>query len=265
MPWGTDPGVFDADATAKTVARLGKLFGPGRWFRLDARGFEDVPRAPAMFVSNHSGGTTIPDAWGFGVAWYRHFGSTRPLHPLAHELVLGTDATGRYFARRGILRASMQTARDAMARFGRDVLVMPGGERDTWRPWSRRYQVEFAGRTGYARLALELGVPIVPVANAGAHDTLFVLTDGRRIAHALGLHRLVRADIFPIHLSLPWGLAIGPWPHLPLPVTLRYRIGTAIVPPPIAGASPTDAEVAALDARVRAAVQVLLDALARGS
>ena len=43
---------------------------------------------------------------------------------------------------------------------------MPGGDRDTWRPYSKRYDVCFAGRKGYARLAIKAGVPIVPIANA---------------------------------------------------------------------------------------------------
>ncbi|MEO1272317.1 MAG: hypothetical protein AAFX99_29825, partial [Myxococcota bacterium] len=52
-----------------------------------------------------------------------------------------------------------------------------------------------------------------------------VLTDGRRLARRLGLPALARAEIFPVHLSLPWVLGIGPLPHLPLPVMLRYTFG----------------------------------------
>ena len=262
--WGDDPGVFDPELTQKTVDRMGTLFGPGRYFRLETQSLADVPPAPAMFVSNHSGGTLIPDAWGFAIAWYRQFGMQRPIHLLAHELILSTETTGKYFAHRGVVRAAMQTARRILTDYRRDVLVMPGGARDTWRPWSRRYQVEFGGRTGYARLALELGVPIVPVANAGAHDTLLVLSDGRWLARAIGLHRMFRADILPIHLSLPWGLTVGPWPHIPLPVTLRFILGKAIIPPPLSGKTPTDDEVRALDAQVRAAVQAQLELLAHG-
>src|SRR5262249_11553130 len=134
---------------------------------------------------------------------------------------------------------------------------------DTWRPYSKRYDVCFGGRTGYARLAIQAGVPIVPVANAGAHETLIVLTDGQPIAKAIGLHALARSDIFPIHLSLPWGLAVGPWPHLPTPVTLRYRVGEAI-PPPVRvepDETPPEEAVRAFDAEVRASVQKLLDEL----
>jgi len=261
--WGSDARAWDAAAAGRTLARIAPLFGAHGYFPLDARGFEHVPAAPTMLVSNHSGGTTIPDAWGFLFAWYRHFGTARPVHVLVHEMILATDVTGRYFSERGALRASGTAAREAIAGFGRDVLVMPGGDIDTWRPWTRRYQVEFAGRTGYARTALELGVPIVPVAHAGAHSTLFVITDGRAIARVMGLARIARAHVWPVHLSLPWGLAIGPWPHFPLPAKLRYRLGAPIVPR-ACGGRPTDDDVRELDARVRAAVQSMLDGLARG-
>lgn len=265
MPWGGDPGAYDPELVARTVEKAGLLFGPGRYFRLDVRGFENVPPAPAMIVSNHSGGTTIPDVWGFGVAWYRHFGTERPLHPMAHEIILSTRATGEFFGRRGVLRADRKLAYEVLHDWRRDVMVMPGGDRDTWRPWTARYEVRFGGRTGYARTALRARVPIVPVANAGAHETLVVLTDGHRIAKALGLPKLARASIFPIHLSLPWGLAVGPWPHLPVPARLRYRIGAPIVPPSELepGEEPSDELVRETDERVRSAVQGLLDELSR--
>jgi 1-acyl-sn-glycerol-3-phosphate acyltransferase len=252
--WGTDVDALDIAAVQATVRRVGRFFGPGRYFRLEVHGFEHVPEPPVLFVSNHSGGTSIPDAWGFAIAWYRHFGWQRPLHPTAHEMVLSTDVSGRYLERRGILRAHRDVVREALLR-GRDVLVMPGGDRDTWRPHRDRYRVSFAGHAGYAALALDLSVPIVPVANAGAHDSLFVITDGAWFARMIGLHRLARADIWPIHISLPWGLAIGPWPHIPLPVRLRYLVGEPITPRSGEGA-------AALDERVRASVQALLDRLA---
>jgi 1-acyl-sn-glycerol-3-phosphate acyltransferase len=116
---------------------------------------------------------------------------------------------------------------------------------------------------GYARLALEARVPIVPLAHSGAHETLIVLTDGRRLAQALHLPELVRASIWPVHLSLPWGLAVGPWPHIPTPALFRYRLGPAILPPAELGPgeSPGEDLVREHDARVQAAVQGLLDEL----
>ena len=263
MPWGRDPLEFDPVATQQTVDRAGRLFGPRRYFGLEVEGFDNVPSGPTMVVSNHSGGTTIPDVWGFLIAWYRHFGVQRPIHPMAHEIILSNRFTGVYFARRGVLRGGRAIALRALRDARHDLMVMPGGDRDTWRPYSKRYEVCFGGRSGYARLAILAGVPIVPVANAGAHETLIVLSDGRRFAKAIGLHAFARAEIFPVHLSLPWGFAVGPWPHLPTPVTLRYRIGAPIPPPvhPDPEREPDEEMVRAYDAQVQAAVQKLLNEL----
>ncbi|MFO0592007.1 MAG: lysophospholipid acyltransferase family protein [Polyangiaceae bacterium] len=261
--WGTDPGEYTPALVEETVSSIGRLFGPGCYFGLEIEGWENVPPAPAMLVSNHSGGTTIPDVWGLLIGWYRRFGAGRPCHPLAHEIILATELTARFFSKRGVLKANPRVAEAVLTRFKRDLLVMPGGDIDTWRPYSDRYKARFGGRRGYAKLALRTGVPVVPVANAGAHETLLVLTDGRKFAKAIGLPDVARAEIFPVHLSLPWGLGIGPLPHLPTPATLRYKIGKPVEVPKgaVPGEEPSDEHVAEYAERVEAAVQSLLDKL----
>lgn len=263
VAWGTDPGEYDPEAVRATLPKIKKLFGPGKYFGVDVHGWENVPEGPVMVVMNHSGGTSIPDVWGFLSSWYQNFGVYRPLHPMAHEFILATRLTGEYFARRGVLRGSREIALSVLRDWKRDLMVMPGGDLDTWRPYSKRYEVRFSGRTGYARLALKAGVPIVPVAHAGAHETLIVLSDGRRIAKALGLPQLARASIWPVHLSLPWGLAVGPWPHIPVPARLRYCIGAPLPPPERVepGEEPREEMVSAYDAEVQAAIQRQLDVL----
>ena len=259
---GLNPSDFDADYLGMVIERM-KLFFGGKhhYFRVSVHGWENVPAAPALIVSNHSGGTSIPDAWGLGFAWHTHFAMTRPLHVLAHELVFSVHAVGRMFARIGVLRARPELGQRVLGEWRRDLLVMPGGDIDVWRPYSERYKVKFAGRTGYARLALKTGVPIVPVVNAGAHETLRVLTDGAPLARLLHFPKLFRASIFPVSLSLPWGLTIGPWPHLPPPTHLRYRIGRPVIPEDVVkpGEEPTLPQVKAYDAKVRLAMQELLD------
>jgi 1-acyl-sn-glycerol-3-phosphate acyltransferase len=253
--WGTDPDAYDPDAVQRALDKIGWLFGPPEaWFPTQVSGFENVPDEPCLIVANHSGGTVIPDAWGFVASWYRHFGTRRPLTVLGHDMVFALEATGRPLSKLGVVRADPAIARQMLQQ--RDVFVMPGGDLETWRPWKDRYRVCFNGRSGYARLAAEVGAPVLPVAHAGAHDTLVVLTDGRAIARKLGFQKLFRASIFPVHLSFPWGLGVGPWPHLPPPTTLRYRLGAPCRPQ---GREP--AAVAALDAEVQAAIQADLDRL----
>ncbi len=260
---GTCPDDFQPEVVERVLARVRRIFGPGRYFEVEAQGMEKIPNAPALIVANHSGGTTIPDAWGLLHLWYQTFGTGRPIHALGHDMIFALESVGRSFAACGALRADPELARHVLAELRRDLVVMPGGDVETWRPWSQRYQLRWSGRTGYARLALAAGVPTVPIACAGAHDTLIVLSDGRWLAEKLGLYKLARARIFPIHLSLPWGLGIGPLPHFPLPARFRYLVGDPIEPlEQFEPGAPIPKEaVVAHDRRVRAAMQGLLDQL----
>ena len=50
------------------------------------------------------------------------------------------------------------------------------------RSWRKRDEAVLAGRKGFVRQAIRSGVPIVPVATVGGHDTVFVLSEGRFLA-----------------------------------------------------------------------------------
>ncbi len=262
MTWGDDVGHHDPEAVAKAVERLAPLFRESGPYPCEAQGLEHFPDEPVLVVSNHSGGLMIPDVWGLGYVWYTHFGASRPVHSLAHEMIFKTEPTAKFFARIGVLRASREVAHACLHDHRHDLLVLPGGDRDVFRPYRDRFKVAFGGRKGYAKTALRAGVPIIPVANSGAHETLIVLRSGRRIAKALGLHALVRADVFPITLSVPWGLSVGPLPNVPVPARFRYRFGAPIRIEDEPIAEPTQAQIEALDERVRESMQALLDQLA---
>lgn len=137
-----------------------------------------------------------------------------PVYVLAHEVFFEHQRLGPVLARLGVIRAAPAEAARAL-RAGAKVLVFPGSDTDSLRPWSARREVRFGGHEGFARLARETGVPVVPVVNAGAHECLVVLTQGRRIAEALGMPRWARYRSFPVALVLPWGLCVGPMAYLP--------------------------------------------------
>src|SRR5438874_1085897 len=82
--------------------------------------------------------------------------------------------------------ADPDIAKTALGR-GACVLVYPGGDVETHRPWTARNEVRFDGRKGFLRLAQEAGVPIVPVVAVGGQETFIPLTDGRRLARTLRL------------------------------------------------------------------------------
>ena len=62
----------------------------------------------------------------------------------------------------------------------RSPIVFPGGDHDAYRPTRQSAVVDFAGRTGYVRSALEAGVPIVPVVSIGGQESQLYLARGER-------------------------------------------------------------------------------------
>lgn len=196
-----------------------------RYFRLEFDGFANLPDEPCLLVGVHSGGPLTMDAWTVIMAWWRKFGKTRSLHGTAHDVLMNTPVLGEYFRRLGVITPTRENIREAFDR-GDDVILWPGGEVDCYRNWTDRDKAVLGGRKGFIRLAMSAGVPIVPVATVGGHDTLFVLSEGRGLAKLLKLKERMRMDVAPITLSWPLGLAlhITPLQHLPLPAKIRTRI-----------------------------------------
>jgi 1-acyl-sn-glycerol-3-phosphate acyltransferase len=133
---------------------------------------------------------------------------------------MAAPGIGAYFRSMGVLPAAPDSIAAALAA-GRDVALWPGGEVDSLRPWTDRDKAVLAGRTGFIRMAISAGVPIVPVATVGGPDSMPVLSSGRRLAKVLQLDRIARLKVFPIALSAPWGIAPAALPEIPLPTKIR--------------------------------------------
>jgi 1-acyl-sn-glycerol-3-phosphate acyltransferase len=104
------------------------------------------------------------------------------------------------------------------------VLVYPGGDWEVHRPSWQENRVDFAGRKGWVKLAIESGVPIVPLVAVGGQETAIFLSRGERLAKALQLDRLFRLKVLPISVAIPWGLNVGDMlGHWPLPAKLTVE------------------------------------------
>ncbi|MGO9903755.1 MAG: lysophospholipid acyltransferase family protein [Solirubrobacteraceae bacterium] len=198
------------------------------YFRLETSGWERLPEETSMLIGNHSGGSLTMDAWTFVAAWWLRFGSERILHATAHDVLMATPGLGDYFRQAGVIPASRQGVGTALSA-GCDVIIWPGGEEDSKRSWRKRDQAVLGGRTGFVRQAIRSGVPIVPVASVGGHDTAFILSEGRWIANELdrftGIKQKLRGATLPIMLGFPFGLTIEIIPtHIPLPAKIRTEL-----------------------------------------
>jgi 1-acyl-sn-glycerol-3-phosphate acyltransferase len=203
---------------------------PGMWmlasfyFRAEARGLHNIPaEGPVLLVGNHSGGNMTPDTIVFTLAFNTYFGAERRFYQLAHNLVLAMPGLGR-LRKFGTVAASHENAHQALDS-GAALLVYPGGDYEVHRPTWDGNKVDFGGRKGYIRLALEKDVPIVPVVAIGGQETALFLSRGDRLARLLAIDRLFRLKVLPISIALPWGLNVGDMlGHIPLPAKITVEV-----------------------------------------
>jgi 1-acyl-sn-glycerol-3-phosphate acyltransferase len=199
------------------------------YFRAEVRDLGNVPAdRPVLLVGNHSGGNVIVDTFIFSLAFSTYFGVERPFHQLAHNLAIAWPVAGEMLRKSGTMSASHEHAEEALAA-GAPVLVYPGGDWETHRPSWEGDKVDFAGRKGFIRLALDAGVPIVPVVSIGGQETALFLSRGAGLAKALRLDKLLRLKVLPISIALPWGLNVGDFAgHFPLPAKITIEVLPAI-------------------------------------
>jgi 1-acyl-sn-glycerol-3-phosphate acyltransferase len=205
------------------------------YFRVQTSGWHHIPpNKPVLFVGSHNGGLAAPDMVMMMYDWFQRYGVDRPAYGLLHPSVWrATPAVAHLAAQVGAVIAHPKMAIAAFDQ-GASVLVYPGGAQDVFRPHAQRNRICLGGNRAFIKLALRHHVPIVPLISYGAHDTLFILTDIYPLVqqlHQWGLPWLFGVDpeVFPIYFGLPWGLALGPLPNIPLPVPIHTQVCPPII------------------------------------
>ncbi len=150
------------------------------YFRAEIDGTENIPRdRPFIAVANHNGGPLLPDCWVLAAYWWSLLGVERPAYAMVHDAALGIPLLRTLLVKMGGLRASRENAQKVL-HLGASLLIYPGGELDCLKSFWRRHTIDFHGRTGFVRLALEHGVPILPVVDVGGHEVYFTLLSSER-------------------------------------------------------------------------------------
>jgi len=258
-------GEWDLDGQDEKTLQRQKFFWNllvDYWFRMEIDGWDNIPDPPALLIGIHSGAPFVWDAWTVGLQWWRRFGPARPLHGTAHDSLMAIPGIGRYFRSMGVLPAAPDAIATALAE-GRDVALWPGGEVDSLRPWTERDRANLAGRKGFVKMAIRAGVPIVPIATVGGADAMPVLIRGDWLSRVLRLDRLFRLKVFPLAISLPWGIAPAALPQLPLPAKIRTRFMPAIEVDNDAARADDDEYIDGKYREVQDSIQCGMDALAR--
>lgn len=227
------------------------------WHRAQVRGLDDFPSGGALVVANHSGGTFAMDVPVFATDFYAAFGYGRPVYTLSHDILFASPA-GDLLRKTGFIPAGHQNADQAL-RAGGVVVVFPGGDYDAMRPTRCANKIDFDGRTGYVRAALNAGVPIVPTVSIGGHENQLYLSRGEWLAKAVRFDKLMRTKLLPITFGVPFGLSV----LLPLNVPLPTKIVTQVLPQiDVVAEFGENPDIGKVDAHVRRVMQDALDRLA---
>jgi 1-acyl-sn-glycerol-3-phosphate acyltransferase len=249
-------GKFDPGLTERLMGLMRPVLKT--YFRSEVHGLDSFPPGGALVVGNHSGGMFPMDVPIFSVHFYEKFGYDRPVYTLSHDMLFN-GPQGEFLIRTGFIRANHENADEAL-RSGGVVVVFPGGDFDVYRPTLAENIIDFDGRTGYVRAALNAGVPIVPAVAIGGQESQLYLSRGMGLAKALRLDKLMRVKILPISVGFPFGLSAVLPVNVPLPTKIVMQV---LEPIDVIAQFGEEPDIDAVDAHVRRVMQKALDTLAK--
>jgi len=208
---------FDPDLTEHVLlAGVRPLYE--KYFRVEARGLDNIPaEGGALVVANHSG--TIPiDALMTQLAIYDHHPAHRHLRMLGADLVFKSPVIAPLARKSGSTLACNEDA-ERMLSGGELAGVWPEGFKGIGKPFSERYRLQRFGRGGFVSAALRSGVPIIPCSIVGAEEIYPVIGNVKVLARLLGFPYLPVTPFFPL---------LGPLGLVPLPSKWIIEFGEPI-------------------------------------
>ncbi|MDP7113211.1 MAG: lysophospholipid acyltransferase family protein [Myxococcota bacterium] len=168
------------------------------YFKVSVYGIEHVPdRGRTMLVGNHSGGFAVDGAMVITSL-------ILDKHPPRLALGMAEKFLGRWpifapwLSRVGQLTGLPEHAKQFLLD-DRVLLVFPEGARGTAKLYWQRYDLVRFG-TGFMRLALETGTPIVPLAFIGGGEVLPTIYNARTLGRLLGAPYV---PVTPYLLAIP--------------------------------------------------------------
>jgi 1-acyl-sn-glycerol-3-phosphate acyltransferase len=241
---------FGLDATALARARPLLDLLQDRYWRIDAAGLEHLPpRGPCLLVANRSG--LLPyDGLMLAHVIERALPHAGRPRFLVADWLMTLPFVQPQLARLGGVRACRENA-ERLLESGHFVVAFPEGVKGAAKVFRERYRLKRFGRGGVVRVALEHGVPLVPVGIVGAEEAHPILFKWHSPARAVGLPFVPVTPTFPL---------LGPLGALPLPTHWVMRIGAPVRlehrDPDAAG---DELLVSRLTEELRGRVQALMD------
>jgi len=183
-----------------------------RYWRVEALGLHNLPKSgPALYVSNHSGALPFDGAM-ICTALHQHDG--RVLRFLYDRFVANVAPVDAFYRKVGGVTASRENALEVLKHDG-ELLIFPEGVSGVAKPFSDRYRLR-SFSPGFARIALALGVPVIPVAVVGAEEIYPLVGRAEGVGKLFGMPYVPITPFFPI---------LGLLGALPLPTKWFIKFG----------------------------------------
>jgi 1-acyl-sn-glycerol-3-phosphate acyltransferase len=193
---------------AKTIAGFGELYNGYK-----IKGLKNIPEGGALIVMYH--GLVPLDFWYFGLKLYLETG--RVPAALVDRWLMKMPGLAWLTRAVGGVSADYKVAVQLL-KSGQLVGVSPGGTREAISGAKNNYKLIWGKRQGFAKLALEAGVPIIP----GFTQNIEGLYHAPFADHKFfqNLFEKTRLPLVPI-------IGLGPFPF---PVKLTTWLGAALLP-----------------------------------
>ena len=177
-----------------------------RYFRTTVEGSDSIPSGPVLIVANHNGIGGL-EVMLLLTLWQRYMRKKQEnIFVLTHDFSLRQPVLGDFLSKLGAIKAGHENARECFKR-GDSVLVYPGGDYEAFRSFRNRDRIVFNGRKGYAKLAIDNQVPILPLINIGGHEQSLILWQDKILPRLLKLDKKYRIKALPV---TPFNFALLP-------------------------------------------------------
>jgi len=188
-----------------------------RYFRVEASGVDEVPQGRVLLVANHGGQLPIDGAL-IALAMLLEPEQPRVVRGMVERWFPTLPFVGTFFIRCGQVVGDPDNCRELLNQ-EQAIMVFPEGVGGIGKTMRKHYQLQEFG-TGFVRLALETGAPIVPVAVIGSEEIYPGIHNLRTLARLLGTPYVPITPFFPL---------LGPLGMLPLPVRIQIRFGQSML------------------------------------
>jgi 1-acyl-sn-glycerol-3-phosphate acyltransferase len=170
-PGAPDPLAYDPALVAeldRVLAPLKRLLSPV------SLGIEHVPRRGAVLLAGNHTIYGLLDIPMLGLELLEKTG--RAPRGLGDHNHFALPVWRELLRRIGAVRGTRENCA-RLLEAGEAVLVFPGGGREVFKHKGEKYRLVWKERVGFARLAIQHGVPIVPFASVGVEDMFEIVLD----------------------------------------------------------------------------------------